>query len=102
MTIRSLSPQILSVLEDAVGPSGLTADTAGMAKYLGDWAGDYRGSALAVLRPASVAEVQALMRLCGELGLGVIPQGGNTGLVSGAIDDTSAGVIVVSLERLNA
>ncbi|TIS18350.1 MAG: FAD-binding oxidoreductase, partial [Mesorhizobium sp.] len=37
-----------------------------------------------------------------ELGLGVIPQGGNTGLVSGAIDDTSAGVIVVSLERLNA
>lgn len=102
MTIRSLSPQILSVLEDAVGPSGLTAHTAGMAKYLGDWAGDYRGSALAVLRPASVAEVQALMRLCGELGLGVIPQGGNTGLVSGAIDDTSAGVIVVSLERLNA
>ncbi|MDX8478809.1 FAD-binding oxidoreductase [Mesorhizobium sp. VK24D] len=73
-----------------------------MAKYLGDWTGDYRGSALAVLRPASVAEAQALLRLCSELNLGVIPQGGNTGLVSGAIDGNGTGLVVVSLERLNA
>ncbi|SFO80125.1 FAD/FMN-containing dehydrogenase [Mesorhizobium sp. NFR06] len=73
-----------------------------MAKYLGDWAGDYRGGALAVLRPASVSEVQVLMRLCGELGLGVIPQGGNTGLVSGAIDSKGSGLVVVSLERLSS
>ncbi|RWA74327.1 FAD-binding oxidoreductase [Mesorhizobium sp.] len=101
MTVHSLSPDILSALEGAVGRSGLTADTAGMAKYLGDWAGDHRGGALAVLRPGSVADVQALMRLCCELGLGVIPQGGNTGLVSGAIDTNDAGLVVVSLERLN-
>ncbi|MDX8448876.1 FAD-binding oxidoreductase [Mesorhizobium captivum] len=102
MTLHSLSPDILGALEGAVGRDGLTADTAGMAKYLGDWAGDCRGSALAVLRPGSVADVQALMRLCSELGLGVIPQGGNTGLVSGAIDSKGAGLVVVSLERLNA
>ncbi|MDX8521380.1 FAD-binding oxidoreductase [Mesorhizobium dulcispinae] len=101
MTTHSLSPDILSALEGAVGRNGLTADTAGMAKYLGDWAGDYRGGALAVLRPGSVADVQALMRLCCELGLGVIPQGGNTGLVSGAIDTNDASLVVVSLERLN-
>ncbi|WP_296744588.1 FAD-binding oxidoreductase [Mesorhizobium sp.] len=102
MTVHSPSPDILSALEAAVGRNGLVADPAGMAKYLGDWAGDYRGGALAVLRPGSVGEVQALMRLCNELGLGVIPQGGNTGLVSGAIDSSGAGLVVVSLERLNS
>ncbi|WFP60645.1 MULTISPECIES: FAD-binding oxidoreductase [unclassified Mesorhizobium] len=102
MTIRRLSSEILDALEGAVGRNGLTAEPAGMAKFLGDWAGDYSGGALAVLLPASVAEVQASIRLCSELGLGVIPQGGNTGLVSGAIDGNGTGLVVVSLERLNA
>ncbi|MEI9403722.1 FAD-binding oxidoreductase [Mesorhizobium argentiipisi] len=102
MTVQRLSPEILGAIESAIGQNGIAADPAGMAKYLGDWAGDYRGQALAVLRPASVAEVQAVTRLCSELGLGVVPQGGNTGLVSGAIDTKGGGLIVVSLERLNA
>ncbi|RWE97056.1 MAG: FAD-binding oxidoreductase [Mesorhizobium sp.] len=89
-------------MEGAVGRNGIAAEPAGMAKYLGDWAGDYRGEALAVLRPGSVGEVQALMRLCNELGLGIVPQGGNTGLVSGAIDSKGGGLVVLSLERLNA
>ncbi|MBZ9992002.1 FAD-binding oxidoreductase [Mesorhizobium sp. BH1-1-5] len=101
MTVQRLSPEILSAMEGAVGQNGIAVEPAGMAKYLGDWAGDYRGGALTVLRPASVGEVQAVMRLCGELGLGVIPQGGNTGLVSGAIDSKGRGLVVVSLERLN-
>lgn len=102
MTVHSLSPEILSAMEGAVGRNGIAAEPAGMAKYLGDWAGDHRGRALAVLRPGSVGEVQALMRLCNELGLGIVPQGGNTGLVSGAIDSKGGGLVVLSLERLNA
>ncbi|WP_245474125.1 FAD-binding oxidoreductase [Mesorhizobium sp. M2A.F.Ca.ET.042.01.1.1] len=102
MTVHRLSPEILSAMEGAVGRNGIAAEPAGMAKYLSDWAGDYRGEALAVLRPGSVGEVQALMRLCNELGLGIVPQGGNTGLVSGAIDSKGSGLVVLSLERLNA
>ncbi|MGT2465983.1 FAD-binding oxidoreductase [Mesorhizobium atlanticum] len=102
MTIRRLSPEILSAMEGAVGQNGISVQPAGMAKYLGDWAGDHQGDALAVLRPCSVSEVQALMRLCSELRLGIVPQGGNTGLVSGAIDSKGGGLIVLSLERLNA
>ncbi|MDX8451635.1 FAD-binding oxidoreductase [Mesorhizobium sp. VK9D] len=101
MTVHRLSLEILNAMEGAVGQNGIAVEPAGMAKYLGDWAGDYRGDALAVLRPGSVGEVQALMRLCSELRLGVIPQGGNTGLVSGAID-SKGGLVVVSLERLNS
>ena len=101
MTLHALSPDALGALRDAVGPNGVSVDAAGMAKYLGDWSGDHHGAALAVLRPASVAEVQAVVRLCASLGLGIIPQGGNTGLVAGAIDIETKNSVVVSLERLN-
>ncbi|MFB9980296.1 FAD-binding oxidoreductase [Mesorhizobium kowhaii] len=102
MTIHGISPDVLAALERVLGQSGVAADAAGMARYLGDWSGDHHGGALAVLKPASVAEVQAAVRLCGTLGLAMIPQGGNTGLVAGAIDiDTSRSAVVISLERLN-
>src|SRR5438445_53591 len=102
MTIHGISPDILAALEHLLGRGGVTADAAGMAKYLADWSGDHHGGALAVLKPGSVAEVQAAVRLCGTLGLAMIPQGGNTGLVAGAIDiGTARGAIVISLERLN-
>ncbi|ANT54009.1 FAD-binding oxidoreductase [Mesorhizobium amorphae] len=102
MTVHRLSPKILSAMEGAVGQGGVAIDAADMAKYLGDWSGDHHGGALAVLKPASVAEVQAVVRLCAALGLGIIPQGGNTGLVAGAIDIEARGSVVVNLERLNA
>ncbi|MER9891995.1 FAD-binding oxidoreductase [Mesorhizobium sp. M0119] len=101
MTVHGIPPEILNALEGTVGKSGVAADAAGMAKYLLDWSGDHRGGALAVLKPASVSEVQAVVRLCGTLGLGIIPHGGNTGLVAGAIDIDSRSAVVVSLERLN-
>ena len=102
MTIHGISPDVLTALEHVLGQSGVAADAADMAKYLVDWSGDHHGGALAVLKPASVAEVQAAVRLCGTLGLAMIPQGGNTGLVAGAIDiGTARGAVVISLERLN-
>ncbi|MBN9216509.1 MAG: FAD-binding oxidoreductase [Mesorhizobium sp.] len=102
MTTHGISPEIVAALAHALGQGGVTTDAADMAKYLGDWSGDHRGGALAVLKPASVAEVQAAVRLCGALGLTIIPQGGNTGLVAGAIDiGTVGGAVIISLERLN-
>ncbi|TGQ73114.1 MAG: FAD-binding oxidoreductase [Mesorhizobium sp.] len=102
MTVHGITSPVLDALQSIVGKDGVLTDAAGMAGYLGDWSGDYRGAALAVLRPGSVAEVQALVRGCGSLGLGIIPQGGNTGLVAGAIDSNGSGTVIVSLERLNA
>jgi len=102
MTIHGISPDILAALEHVLGKGGVAADAASMAKYLVDWSGDHHGGAVAVLKPASVAEVQDAVRLCGRLGLAMIPQGGNTGLVAGAIDiGTAPGAVVISLERLN-
>ncbi|WP_027057221.1 FAD-binding oxidoreductase [Mesorhizobium loti] len=102
MTIHGIPPDVLAALEHLLGQGGVAADAANMAKYLVDWSGDHHGAAVAVLKPASVAEVQAAVRLCDTLGLAMIPQGGNTGLVAGAIDiGTACGAVIISLERLN-
>ncbi|RFC63903.1 MULTISPECIES: FAD-binding oxidoreductase [Mesorhizobium] len=70
-------------------------------RYLHDWTGDYLGAACAVLRPKSVDEVQQIVRICSKYRLAIIPQGGNTGLVSGTVGNDAQGTIVLSLERLN-
>lgn len=51
------------------------------------------------LRPASTAEVSAILAYCNSQRIGVVPQGGRTGLSGGAA--SHAGEIAISLERLN-
>ncbi|HCE09240.1 MAG TPA: hydroxyacid dehydrogenase, partial [Oxalobacteraceae bacterium] len=46
-------------------------------------------------------EVAAIVRLCNEFRVPVVPQGGNTGLVLGSVPDRSGAAIVLSLARLN-
>jgi FAD/FMN-containing dehydrogenase len=75
----------------------LTGDAA--AGYAVDWTGGFAGHAPAVLRPRDTAEVAGLLRLCGEAGVAVVPQGGNTGLVGGGVP--LHGEVVLSLARLD-
>ncbi|MBU2888791.1 FAD-binding oxidoreductase [Celeribacter halophilus] len=71
-----------------------------VAVYCRDWHGDIQSDAVAVLRPRSTAEVQDCVRAAIDLGLQVVPQGGNTGLVLGAVPDAPDRQVVVSLERM--
>ena len=50
-----------------------------------DWTGRYRGTCVAVVRPASTDEVAAVVRACARAGATIVPQGGNTGLVGGSV-----------------
>ena len=88
----------LARIKDALGPKGWTDDPEEMAPYLTEWRGIFHGRAALVARPASTAEVAAVVRLCAESGIGIVPQGGNTGLVGGGVPD---GGIVLCLNRLN-
>lgn len=74
---------------------------ADVAPYCRDWHGDVQSGAVAVLRPRSTAEVQAALRAARALGLGVVPQGGRTGLVLGAVPDDPARQVVLTLERMD-
>ncbi|MGI3781010.1 MAG: FAD-binding oxidoreductase, partial [Janthinobacterium lividum] len=56
--------------------------------------------ALAVVRPRTAEQVQAVVRVCLELGVPVVPRGAGTGLSGGA--NATAGSVVVSLEAMDA
>ena len=90
----------LDALRATVGePHVLT--NADAAPYLTDWRERYRGQALAIVRPGSTDAVAAVVRLCADAGIPIVPQGGNTGLCGGGTPDDSGRAIVLSLTRLN-
>jgi D-lactate dehydrogenase (cytochrome) len=94
-----MSDPIHQRLAELLGPSGLIADPAAMAPYLEEERGLFHGRARLVARPASTGELAELVRICAQAGIGIVPQGGNTGLCGGG--SPSEGQIVVSLSRLN-
>ena len=67
-----------------VGPSNVLIDEHDTAPYLTDWRGRFTGRARAIVRPANTAETAAVVRLCAELRVPIVPQGGRTGLVLGS------------------
>jgi FAD/FMN-containing dehydrogenase len=75
-------------------------DPALRAGYETDWTGRFHGDALAVVRPADGAQVAGVLRACRAAGVGVVPQGGNTGLVGGGVPRD--GQVLLSLARLTA
>jgi FAD/FMN-containing dehydrogenase len=91
---------LLPLLRQALGADSIVDEPDGMAPYLSDWRGLYRGAALAVVRPDTPDAVAICLRFCGEHGLGIVPQGGNTGLVGGATPAGDGSEIVLSLERI--
>ena len=72
---------------------------AAAAGFAVDWTGGFAGHTPAVLRPRDTAEVAALLTLCADAGVAVVPQGGNTGLVGGGVP--LHGEVVLSLARLD-
>jgi D-lactate dehydrogenase (cytochrome) len=72
-----------------------------MAPYLQEERGLYQGQARLVARPGSTAELAQLVTLCAAAGVGIVPQGGNTGLCGGASPSSASDQIVVSTQRLN-
>ncbi|HXP96847.1 MAG TPA: FAD-binding oxidoreductase [Telmatospirillum sp.] len=96
-----MSDDLLSRIAAVVGPNGLLTAASDMAPYLEDERGLYHGRARAVVRPGSTIEVAEIVRLCHERGVGIVPQGGNTGLCGAATPDATGAQILLSLSRMN-
>lgn len=88
-------------LFDALGPNGVITDLAAMAPYLDDPLGYKAAPPRLVLRPASTSEVQLALRWCQAKGLSVAPQGGLSGLVSGAVPGSDGEIAILSIGRMN-
>jgi FAD/FMN-containing dehydrogenase len=92
---------ILDRLREVVGPQGLITGARDMEPYVVDWRGLYRGKAPAVVRPSSTEQVAEVVQICAGNGIGIVPQGGNTGMCGGATPSASGREIVLALERMN-
>jgi FAD/FMN-containing dehydrogenase len=93
---------VLDRLAKIVGGANVLTATADVEPYVVDWRGRYRGSACAVVRPANTAEVAAVVALCAESNVPLVPQGGNTGMCGAATPDASGREVVLSLARMRA
>jgi FAD/FMN-containing dehydrogenase len=80
-----IDPALIQRFASIVGPAGIVTDVAALEPALTEWRGLYAGCTPLLLAPAETAEVAAILALCQSAGIGVVPQGGNTGLVGGAI-----------------
>ena len=89
----------LDELRAAVGAEHVLVDADLTASYETDWTGRFTGRAACVVRPKDTAEVAAVMRVCATAGVPIVVQGGNTGLVGGAVP--AGGEVLLSLTRLD-
>ncbi len=70
--------------------------------YLEEPRGLYHARPGFVARPASTEEVAGIVRACAEAGVGIVPYGGGTGLVSGQISSDGPVPLILSLEKMTA
>ena len=75
--------------QNIVGPRHVLTDPALFAGALVEPRGLYQGKALALVRPGATKEVAGVAAFCNEARIGIVPQGGNTGLVGGQTPDLS-------------
>lgn len=93
--------QLINQLRRIVGEHNVLTE-GDLTAWEQDWRKRERGKALAVVRPASTAQVADVVKACAAAGVSIVPQGGNTGLAVGSIPDASGRQVVLSLTRMNA
>ena len=100
MTTES-RPATISRLGAVVGAQGIFTDAAELEPYIHDWRGIYHGAAAAVVRPATVEQVAAVVKICAETKTPIVPQGGNTGMCGATVPNPRDNPVVIALGRMN-
>ncbi len=98
---RQPDAKLLSQFQQLLGPKGYSDDREVLCPWENDWRGVYHGTAAALLSPANVSEVQAVVALCRATGTAIVPQGGNTSMVGGATPLNDGASVILSLRRMN-
>jgi FAD/FMN-containing dehydrogenase len=96
---KTIAPDLLTRFAAIVGEKYAITDPQSQTPYLVEMRDLFRGHSPMILRPGSVAEVAAILKLANETKTPIVPQGGNTGLVGGQIPHHNE--IVLSVNRLD-
>ena len=98
---RPARPETLERLKTLVGPTGFSVDPDELAPHLTEWRNRFVGKTPLLLKPASTEEVAAIVRVCADEEVGIVVQGGNTGLVGGQIPRPEGCDLLLSMGRMN-
>jgi FAD/FMN-containing dehydrogenase len=90
---------LLAALREIVGDH-VTSDPEVISSSVTDWTGRFTGDSPAVVSPGTTEEIAGVIGACRDLGVPLVPQGGNTGLVGGGVPLQNE--VVLSLRRLQA
>ncbi|MCX8996350.1 FAD-binding oxidoreductase [Rhizobiaceae bacterium BDR2-2] len=101
MTDAAPSSALLDRFAAIVGSAYAIREPAAQEPYLREPRAFYPAASPLVLRPGSVQEVAAILKLASETGTAIVPQSGNTGLVGGQIPRRDKPDVVLSIERMN-
>ena len=85
----------------AVGGRSVLTEAADVEPWLTDWRGRWHGNAAAILQPQSTEEVALIVAKAADLGVALVPQGGNTSMVGGATPPSDGSALILSLRRMN-
>ena len=88
----------IAELKSLLGSGRISEDEDIIKTYSDDWTGRYRGFARAVISPESTDEVAEILNWCSTNQVGVVPQGGNTGMVGGSTPLN--GELIISLRKM--
>jgi FAD/FMN-containing dehydrogenase len=94
-----MAADIINALRQELGDDQVLVGDAIGGKHAVDFSGEHACAPLALVRPATTAELAAILRACSAQGQPVVVQGGLTGLSGGATPQ--AGEIAISLERMS-
>src|SRR5271166_4077538 len=92
---------LLDSIRAIVGDRGILTDAGDTAAYSEDWRHLYQGRTSAVVRPGTTQELAGVVTLCAASGTPMVPQGGNTSMVGGAVPHEDGSELVLSTARLN-
>ncbi|MGE3065082.1 MAG: FAD-binding oxidoreductase [Hyphomicrobiaceae bacterium] len=99
---RPVPEAALLRLREVTGPGGFLESEADTAAYCRSWRDDWQGRVPLVLRPANTEQAAALVRVCAEFGVPIVPQGGNTGLTGASQPSPDMSEVVISTSRMRA
>jgi FAD/FMN-containing dehydrogenase len=98
---RPATPETIERIKAIVGPAGYSIDPDELAPHLVEWRKRFTGKTPLLIKPDRAETVAAVVRVCAEAEVGIVPQGGNTGLVGGQIPRPEGYDLLLSLARMN-
>ncbi|HET7332715.1 FAD-binding oxidoreductase [Dyella sp.] len=94
-----MNPPALADLSSRLPELRLLTEPGDLEHYGRDWTRRWTPAPLAIALPASIEEVQGIVRWANEHQVAIVPSGGRTGLSGGAV--AAHGELVLSLARMN-